>query len=283
MQKERSLNLFLAYVLFALMFCCLYPIYFSYGEITVRTVSLDERMLSLLFVLSWLLLSAYIAWKKRVWLLLGAGFYGLLSYLPDAIMPLVSGTNAGAVKLGFRYFAERIYELTGAPMAGISLLFSDKASVSLSKWLLPILLLTYAGVQLFRFYRNAFLAEQLHLEDNAYYPNPTLARELAASPNIPIARPEAGRATPGSRPESQSLEEDTRARQTISGDTTRIVARPPQYGSASPADPTREETRRVAPARESRPTEPDSVIRLGGPTADPSQFSGENQSDDLRR
>lgn len=197
MRRDKAINVFLFFMLTALLFVSLYPIYFSPGEIHIRTVTLAERLLSLLFVIMWTALCVYSAWKKRFALLAGGVMYSILAYLPGLFLPHLESAGAGSDDPGFlsavfRVVFVKMYELVSAPLAGISLLVSRKASTSLSKWLLPVLLISYAGTQLFRFYRNAYLAEQLHLEDTASYSNPGLARELGLLPlGVPSFTPAA--------------------------------------------------------------------------------------------
>jgi len=191
MRREKAINTFLFFFLQAMLFVCLFPIYFSADQIHVRTVTLPERMLSLLFVFSWFFLCAYSAWKKRLPLVVGASLYSIMAYIPGWILPHLTVAAGSAKPQGLvagllEMFFDKMYELVSAPLAGVSLLVSDKASANLSRWLLPVLLLSYGGMHVFRFYRNAYLAEQLHLEDTAYFSNPSLARELAAAPGAPV-------------------------------------------------------------------------------------------------
>jgi len=182
MKRIKTFNVFLFFTLMSLIFVCLFPVYFSYGEIRLRTIGLPERVLSLMFVLLWLALCVYAAWKRRLPLLIGGILYSVMAYVPGWFLPglirAAEKKEPGMAASAARFFFERLYEMTGAPLAGVSLLVSEKASQSLAKWLLPMLALGYAGTQLFRFYRNAYLADQLHLDDSAGYSNPELAREL---------------------------------------------------------------------------------------------------------
>jgi hypothetical protein len=187
MRKDKAINVFLFFILFAMLFVYSCPVYFSFGEVHMRIVSLAERFFSLLFVLLWIALCSYTAWKKRLPLLAGGILFSLMAYLPGWILPHVSEAAGRSKDPSLfssitKYMLERMYELINAPMAGVSLLVSSKASQNLGKQLLPALLLIYAGTQVFRFYRNAYLADQLHIEDTAYASNPELARELAVAP-----------------------------------------------------------------------------------------------------
>jgi len=192
MRREKAINVFLFFLLQAMLFVCFCPIYFSVGIIHVRTVSLPERMFSLLFVLLWLSLCVYTAWKKRLSLLVGGALYAVMAYLPGWFLPHLA-VPAGSIRAQgliaglLETFFNKMYELVSAPLAGVSLLVSEKASTSISRWLLPILLIGYAGTHMFRFYHNAYLAEQLHLDETTYFSNPALARELAVAPGSAVS------------------------------------------------------------------------------------------------
>lgn|GEM_PF-723366 len=186
MQRDRAINLFLFFVLAALLFVSFYPVYFSYGRANFRVVDISERIFSLLYVMLWIVLCVYSSWKRKIHLMLGGAAFAILAYIPDWVLPALEprGTeDASIVTVILRFLFERIFELVNAPMVGFSILFSEKTSVSLSKWLLPVIVISYAGTQLFRHYRNAYLADKLHLEETAYYPNPDLAHEIA-SPRV---------------------------------------------------------------------------------------------------
>ena len=192
MRREKAINVFLFFFLQAMLFVCFFPVYFSIDKIHMRTVTLPERLLSLLFVLFWISLCVYSAWKKRLSLLVGGVLYSVMAYLPGWFLPhlvLAAGSikKQGLVAGLLETVFEKMYELVNAPLAGVSLLVSGKASTSLSRWLLPVLLLSYAGTHVFHFYRNAYLAEQLHLDETAYFSNPALARELAVAPDTGVS------------------------------------------------------------------------------------------------
>jgi len=146
MRREKAINVFLFFLLQAMLFVCFCPVYFSVGVIHVRAVSLPERMFSLLFVLLWVSLCVYTAWKKRLSLLVGGALYAVMAYLPGWFLPHLTvpagsireqGLIPGLLEMVFN----KMYELVSAPLAGVSLLVSEKSSTSISRWLLPILLI----------------------------------------------------------------------------------------------------------------------------------------------
>ena len=185
------MNVFLLFLLLSLIFIWLFPVYFSYGIAYIRDISLAERILSLLFVLLWFAFCGYTAWKKRIPLLFGGIAYSLLTYIPGLFLPglvkMAEGSDPSVAAGVAEFLFQRLYELTRAPLVGISVLFSTKQAPGLGKLMLPSLVITYVCVQMIRGYRNAYLAEQLHLDDIAYSPNPDLARELGRMPISELA------------------------------------------------------------------------------------------------
>ena len=186
MRRDKALNVFLFFVLASVLFITFFPVYFSFEGANFRVVALSERLFSLVFVSLWIILCVYSAWKKKLYLVLGGAAYAIMAYLPGWILPLfpsaVDGKDPSLLTVIVRFVFGKMYELVNAPMVGVSIFFEENQSVSLSRWLLPILVFSYVLTQVFRYYRNAYLAEQLHLEDTAYYPNPDLAREIASVP-----------------------------------------------------------------------------------------------------
>jgi len=185
MKKDKALNVFLIFILIAILFVGFFPIYFTPDKTYVRTVSIAERLFSMLFVLLWIALCVYSSWKKRLPLFIGGVLYSVLAYFPGWFLPGLGASalkDPGMINMTFKFLFEKLYELVNAPFTGISILFPESFSRGLGKTLLPVLLISYAGTQLFRFYRNAYLAEQLHLEDTMSYGNPALAIELGLAP-----------------------------------------------------------------------------------------------------
>ncbi len=188
MRSIRAVNIFLFFTFIALVFVSLFPSYFPGDSNKSRPVSFFEGILSLLFVLLWLAFSAFTAGKKRRDWLFGAIAFSLMAYIPSWFLPLFegaskSGTNNLFLSIGKSIFAW-MQVIAGAPLTGVSMLFSQDSTTGLSGWMLPVLLLIYGGTQLFRFYRQAYQAEQLRLDDSTKFSNPELAKALGArTPN----------------------------------------------------------------------------------------------------
>lgn len=167
MKKDLVLDIFLSFSLMALLFLFFFPAYFVYGEIAFRSVGVAERIFSVIFVLFWFTLCALTAYTKKISMLIGGLLFSIMAYIPEWVLSrLVTGDpkQGSVVTSLFTSLFRRLYEWINAPMVGISMLFDPKKGPQLSKWLLPILLMVFVFVQLFRFYRDAYLAEQLRLD-----------------------------------------------------------------------------------------------------------------------
>lgn len=107
----------------------------------------------------------YAAYRKKLWITLGLASYGLLAVLPVWMLPSISAklqgedASLGASVSGF--LLKGIYRMVNAPFAAISSSMGDKFALGISTKILPVALLSYIGFQLFRFYRDAYVAEQL--------------------------------------------------------------------------------------------------------------------------
>ncbi|MBN1891810.1 MAG: hypothetical protein JW780_03445 [Clostridiales bacterium] len=177
MRRDVIISVFLFFVFFALVFVYLFPIYFAYGQVFFRSVSIAERIMSVFFVLCWVALCGYCAYFKKLTAFFGGLLYALLPYIPEMVIPRLSTATPGSEPNLFTSLLDsllrRIYELVHAPMVGISVLFPPEKAIGIGKLMLPVLVFSYLATQIFRFYRNAYLADQLLLSDapqRAAYP-----------------------------------------------------------------------------------------------------------------
>lgn len=172
MRRDVIANVLLFFTTLSLLLVFQYPVYFSYGQIIFRAVSIPERISSVVFVLLWCTLCVYAAYFKKIYLLIGGILYGLLPYVPGFLIPVLTASQPAGKPDLFTTLSisllKRLYELVNAPFVGVSILFPPEKAVGLGKLLLPVLLISYIGAQLFRFYRNAYLAEKLRLDDTSY-------------------------------------------------------------------------------------------------------------------
>ena len=76
-----------------------------------------------------------------------------------------------------------IYGMMHAPFAALSSLIGDKAAASLVYWILPLALFWPFVMKVFRFYRRAYLSEQLN-------PMPKVKPVAAAAHTGPAVKPE---------------------------------------------------------------------------------------------
>lgn len=166
MRRDYFTCVFLTCICAALGFVCFAPKHYSYQLITPATFGTFEKVCSWLFFAAVLLVfPLYAAWRKRLWITLGLASYGLLAVLPGWLLPgladKLSGEDAGVGASVEAFLLKGIYTMVNAPFAAMSAATGDKFALGLSTKILPMALISYVAFQLFRFYRDAYVAEQL--------------------------------------------------------------------------------------------------------------------------
>ena len=166
MRRDYFICIFLLLVAIALAFVCLLPTYYSYDGVIEREVGLIETLASTFFcLLTLLIFPVFTAIKKKFWAMLGNAAFGLLAFIPGIFLPRMAAKLAApdvniltTVKA---LFFKAIYTMVYAPFAGIGNLAGNKLGLILPKLILPVTLVIYGVVKLFRFYKEAYIAEQL--------------------------------------------------------------------------------------------------------------------------
>ena len=166
MRRDYFICVFLLLVATSLAFVCLLPTCFSYQMIIPREISIAETIVSLVFsFLAVLAVPLILAYKRKLWATLGMAAYGFLAYVPGIFIPklapTLSGADASLVSSIKAFLLEDIYIMVNAPFVGISKIFGNNFSTSLSKAILPSALIFYALIKLIRFYKEAYAAELL--------------------------------------------------------------------------------------------------------------------------
>lgn len=166
MRRDSFLSIFLLCLCISLLFACLTPDYFLYGRVAVREFGIMETVFSWLFTVAvFLIIPVYAAWRKRMWLMLGLSSFSLLSgYVPLWILPRISESDNLLTTVAAAVLKE-IYTVSRAPFAAQSLVFGDAFAEAMLRKIFPLTLIIYMLVQLFRFYRNAYLAEKVSPAD----------------------------------------------------------------------------------------------------------------------
>ena len=169
------------------MFVCFAPLYFVYGSVVPREFSLFERLMSLLYALFFVFfLPFFAAFRSKVWINWGLAAYGVLIYLPKFFYPAEAALTAedpSFAKMLLAICLRGIYGMMQAPFAALSSLIGNKAAASLVYWILPLALFWPFVMKVFRFYRRAYLSEQLN-------PMPKVKPVAAAAHTGPAVKPE---------------------------------------------------------------------------------------------
>lgn len=169
------------------MFVCFAPLYFTYSAVIPRDFSLFERMMSLLYAVFFVFfLPFFAALRSKVWVNWGLAAYGALIYLPVYLYPaeeLISGKDPSVTRMLLAVILRGIYGMMQAPFAALSALIGDKAASSLVYWILPTALIWPFVFKVLRFYKRAYLSEQLN-------PMPKVKPAPAAAHSGPAVKPE---------------------------------------------------------------------------------------------
>lgn len=169
------------------MFVCFKPLYFVYGDIVPRDFSLFERLMSLLYALFFVFfLPFFAAFRSKVWINWGLAAYGVLIYLPKYLYPaeaVLTADDPSFTKMILAICLRGIYGMMQAPFAALSTLLGDKAASAMVYWILPLALFWPFVMKVFRFYRRAYLSEQLN-------PMPKVKPVAAAAHSGPAVKPE---------------------------------------------------------------------------------------------
>jgi len=187
LRRDYFTCVFLGLIAGALMFVCFAPLYFVYGGIVPRDFSLFERMMSLLYAVFFIIfLPFFAAFRTKVWVNWGLAAYGVLIYLPKFFYPaeaLIKGDDAKLTKMLLAVLLRGIYGMMQAPFAALSPLIGDKAASALVYWILPTAIFWPLVLKIIRFYRRAYLSEQLN-------PMPKVKPAVTTAHTGPAVKPE---------------------------------------------------------------------------------------------
>ena len=166
MRRDYFTCVFLGCIAASLFFVWLLPLYFTYGLVIPREFGTLETVAGFAFAAVVLIvIPVYAAWAKKLWITLGLAFYGIVPYLPIWFLPKITEKittgNASVVSSLTGFLLKSIYGMVNAPFAPLSRYLGDEKASDLSLWILPVSLAVYMFFQLFRFYRDAYVAEQL--------------------------------------------------------------------------------------------------------------------------
>ena len=169
MRRDYFTCVFLACIAGALIFVCFEPLYFKYGVTVPREFGLFESIFSSIYAVFFLIaVPVYTGLRRKYWVAVGLACYGLLAYLPVIFHPaqeLVSGPRADIFHSIIAMILNGIYGMVNAPFASLSQLWGDSVASSMSLWIFPLAVLIPFIFKAYRFYRDAYVAEQLSPAD----------------------------------------------------------------------------------------------------------------------
>jgi len=169
MRRDYFTCVFLACIAGALIFVCFEPLYFKYGVTVPREFGLFESIFSSIYAVFFLIaVPVYTGLRRKYWVAVGLACYGLLAYLPVIFHPaqeLISGPRADIFHSIIAMILNGIYGMVNAPFASLSQLWGDSVASSMSLWIFPLAVLIPFIFKAYRFYRDAYVAEQLSPAD----------------------------------------------------------------------------------------------------------------------
>lgn len=262
MRRDYFLCVFLACVCASLFFVCFVPNYFTYSEIVPREFGLFEKIMSAVYAVTVLLaIPVFAAYRKKVWITIGLASYGILALIPEWILPRfqdqIENDEAGVGVVVIDFVLKFIYGMVKAPFAALSDAIGDNKADSLSGWILPSSVLFYVLCQLYRFYRDAYVAEQL---------DPTSIMDKTAKENI--RQPEVGKSPHVPEPEVLGTVISAPV-QSAPAPAPAPAAPTSEPKSAPAADPSSEAIPMPAPARESIEAPTSTAIPMPPPKTEP--------------
>ena len=189
MRRDYFTCVFLGLIAGALTFVCFKPLYFTWNQIIPRDFTLFERLMSVLYTLFFLFfLPFFAAFKKKEWINWGLAAYGLLAYFPLWFYPapeLIVGDGASMGHIIGALCLRAIYAVMQAPFAALSPLIGNNAASSVVYWLLPVAIVWPVVFRILRFYRRAYLSEQLNpMTPDQAAPAPSKAPEAPEKPEV---------------------------------------------------------------------------------------------------
>ncbi|SCW55606.1 hypothetical protein SAMN02910456_01828 [Ruminococcaceae bacterium YRB3002] len=165
MRRDYFTCVFLACIAGALCFVCFEPLYFKYSGIAIREFSMFEVVMSVLYTVFFLIvIPFYSGLKRKYWIAVGLACYGVLAFIPKLFYPseaLLSGSGASIIHVIWALILRGIYGMVNAPFAALSSIAGDGFASAMSYLILPMSVLIPFMIKAYRFYRDAYVAEQL--------------------------------------------------------------------------------------------------------------------------
>lgn len=222
--------------------------------------------------------------KRKFWITLGLSFYGILAYIPGFILPgmtdKISGSGARLTSVIYASCLKGLYGVVNAPFASLSKLLGDNMALSLSKRIMPFALLSYAIVQLYRFYRDAYIRDKLsakQVDPSIERGEPTRAAEPEDKDVLgTVVLAPAGQSEPKKETKEKVTlpkgEGETRALPKVNKEDVILLGAPSKSQTKALKEDTSSETRPIKKVTE------DDVIKLGPPPKPVEELKPKNEA-----
>lgn len=166
MRRDYFTCVFLGLIAGALAFVCFKPLFFTWDQIIPRAFSIYEFAASALYTVFFIVfLPCFAAFRKKEWVNWGLAAYGIMAYLPLWLYPapeLIKGEQASMIHIIGALCLRAIYAVMQAPFAALSKYLGHEAASMVVYWILPVSVIWPVVFRILRFYRRAYLSEQLN-------------------------------------------------------------------------------------------------------------------------
>ena len=166
MRRDYFTCVFLGLIAGALAFVCFKPLYFTWDRIIPRSFTLYEFIASALYTVFFIVfLPCFAAFKKKEWINWGLAAYGIMAYFPLWFYPapeLLKGEQASMLHIFGATCLKAIYAVMQAPFAALSKYVGHEPASMVVYWILPVAIIWPILFRILRFYRRAYLSEQLN-------------------------------------------------------------------------------------------------------------------------
>ena len=181
MKWDKTINIILFFVFLALLSNFWFEPVILYGQNLDVAIGGWQFLFSIIYALLWLALIVYSAWQKKKHFVIAGLIYCFLAALPGWFLPSVvpaAGAEQGLLEAFFEMVLKKAYALSYAPLTGFGFFMSLESVKAWTSRIFPVFLAAYLGTQIFRYYRNAYIAQRLHMDTSTEHKDPVLAREL---------------------------------------------------------------------------------------------------------
>ena len=182
MKWDKTANLVLLFIFLGFLALFLFPPVIQFGAVT-QTDEISQWYVyyGIVYAVIWIALIVYSTWKRKWHFLLGSLVFAALVYLPEWILPRLASDPTEEKSLLteiMNWFFRGLYSVMYAAQGGLAKIMSQASVQTWTKRIVPLFIAAYVATQVVRYYRNAYISQQLQMNKSVRHENPDLAKEL---------------------------------------------------------------------------------------------------------